>query len=375
MLLFSLPMLAAIALAHGYLYRRWLGPITGRPWLKRGAIALSVVALGLGLGARSAAGALDGDVPRGFVVAALVWVGFLLYTLFLSLLLDGSNHLSTRWRKRHLVDPERRQMLGAGVALAASTIAGYGAYRAFEAPEVTEVVVPMKGLPKALEGFTIAQLSDVHVGPVIQRQFLRELCERTNAAKPDLTVITGDLVDGSVAHLGRFVRELQGLRARRGVYFITGNHDYYSGVEDWVAAISGLGIEVLRNRHVAIAPGLSLAGVDDWSATRFGEPGYDLDRALAGADLDQATVLLAHQPANFDEVAARGVGLQLSGHTHGGQFFPITLGASAIWRDRARGLSRTGDSHIFVSRGCGFVGPPFRVGAAPEIAKIILVQG
>lgn len=268
--------------------------------------------------------------------------------------------------------------LAAGAAAAGGGIAAFGVWRAFTPPQITEVPVRLPNLPKALEGFTIVQLTDIHVGGIIQRHFLDELVARANAQSPDLLAITGDLVDGTPEQLGRFVAAFGNLRAKRGRYFVTGNHDYYSGADQWVQVVRGLGIDVLRNRRVTIGDAggsFQLAGVDDWSSRREGKTGsvYDLDAALEGLRPDQASVLLAHQPMNLEEVSRRGVGLQLSGHTHGGQMFPVTALAGLFYGDRNTGLSRLGDTHFFVSRGCGFVGPPMRVGAPPEIVKLVLL--
>jgi uncharacterized protein len=251
----------------------------------------------------------------------------------------------------------------------------YSSGRAFGASEISEVPVRLPRLPRTLDGLTIVQLTDVHVGPFIGRRFVERLVAQANALSPDLVVITGDLVDGNVPTLGHAVSALGGLRARFGRYFVTGNHEYYSGVGAWVPFLEGLGISVLRNRHVAIGDAggtFDLVGVDDWSgARRRGGQGYDLEAALRGRDLDRAAVLLAHQPRNFEGAASRGIGLQISGHTHGGQIFPMT---ALVGLDFAytRGLYRHQESHIYVSRGCGFWGPPSRLGSPPEIAKLVL---
>jgi predicted MPP superfamily phosphohydrolase len=202
-----------------------------------------------------------------------------------------------------------------------------------------------------------------------------ELVRQANALRPDVVAITGDLVDGDVPTLGQSVAALRNLEARFGCFFVTGNHDYSSGDAAWTAFLETMGIQVLRNRHVSLGDAggtLDLVGVDDWSGgRRRGRQGYDLDRALAGRDPDRAAVLLAHQPANFKVAAERGVDLQLSGHTHGGQLFPMTLFIGLGWEHSA-GLYRHGDAHIYVSRGCGFWGPPMRVGSPPEIVKVVL---
>ncbi|WP_163990047.1 metallophosphoesterase [Pyxidicoccus caerfyrddinensis] len=276
------------------------------------------------------------------------------------------------------VDVERRRFLArataGGALLASGGVTGFGMWRAFHEPVVSEVAVRLPGLPRALDGFTIVHLSDIHVGPVIQRRFMDELVARCDALRPDLVCITGDLVDGNVASLSPAVSALRDLKSRHGTYFVTGNHEYYWNAAAWADALERMDIHVLRNRHVRIgdaAASFDLVGVDDWAA-RNTRQGYNLDAAIAGRDAERASVLLAHQPSNWVEAAKAGMGLQLSGHTHGGQFFPFTLAVSAIWRHDA-GHFQEGDSHLYVSRGTGFWGPPLRVGSPPEIVKLILM--
>jgi predicted MPP superfamily phosphohydrolase len=279
------------------------------------------------------------------------------------------------------VSEERRLFLArvtaGGALLATSGIVGYGTWRAFHPPTVNRVAIRLPGLPKALDGFTLVQLSDIHVGPVIQRRFMDAVVEQCNALKPDLMCITGDLVDGSVSELGHAVSALGNLRSRHGTYFVTGNHEYYSDDEAWTDALERLGIPVLRNRYVRIGePGASfdLVGVDDWGAARSGfDRRYDLAQAVAGRDPERPAVLLAHQPANWREAAKAGIGLQLSGHTHGGQFFPFNLAISAIWEHSAGHYEENG-RHLYVSRGTGFWGPPVRVAAPPEIVHVTLLS-
>ncbi len=277
------------------------------------------------------------------------------------------------------IDPGRRlflsRTLAGGAVIASGGLGGYGVWRAYAPPVVSEVPIRLRGLPRALDGFSIVQLTDIHVGNLIERRFMDELVARANALRPDLVAITGDLVDGSVPHLGPAVAALADLKARYGRWFITGNHEYYSGDEAWVGFLESIGIPTLRNRHVQIGDAggsFDLIGVDDWSL-RGSPRGYDLDQAIAGRDPERAGVLLAHQPANFRAATEKGIGLQLSGHTHGGQLFPFTLLVGIQWEHRA-GLYQHGDSSIYVSRGCGFWGPPMRVGAPPEIVKVVLTS-
>ncbi|MCE9670321.1 metallophosphoesterase [Myxococcus stipitatus] len=387
-LLFLVPILTLLALAHVYLYRRLVRDVTVRPWARRTAQVVFVLGFGGTVGFRGLEWMLPAEVGRMLGIGLLSWTGVVMYVLFFTLALDVPRR-AFDWNARRATrgeqqartppSPERRALLSQGLALGAGlagvSVSGYGAWRAFHPPDVRDLPIPLPRLPRALDGFTLVQLTDIHVGDLIERRFVDELVARTHALSPDLIAITGDLVDGSVERLGRFVAGLGALRARHGVYFVTGNHDYYSGADAWVAYLERLGITVLRNQSVRIGDAgasFDLAGVDDWSAERMGERGYDLDAALRGVRPDRASVLLAHQPSNFDEVARRGVGLQVSGHTHGGQMFPGNLVGDAIWGDRNAGLSRTGGSLLYVSRGCGFVGPPMRVAAPPEIARLVL---
>ncbi|MCY1022700.1 metallophosphoesterase [Pyxidicoccus sp. MSG2] len=391
LLLFFIPVLLLLLGGHVYLYRRLVRDVTEHRGLRRAAGALFTVGFAGAFGARALGAVLPSAASRVVGIVFLAWMGLVLYLLMFTLAADGVRAVA-RWRARRQAasgapqsepaSPERRALLGRGLAIGAgvagASVTGFGTWRAFHPPDVRDIPVRLPGLPKALEGFTLVQLTDIHIGGVLQRRFVDELVSRTNALKPDLIAITGDLVDGSVDTLGPFVAGFGALRARHGAFFVTGNHDYYSDADAWVAFVKGLGIQVLRNRSVTIGDGAAsfqLAGVDDWSADRMGEPGYDLDAALRDVRADRASVLLAHQPSNFDEVARRGVGLQLSGHTHGGQMFPGTIVGDLIWGDRNAGLSRTAQSLLYVSRGCGFVGPPMRVGAPSEIARLVLLPG
>lgn len=279
------------------------------------------------------------------------------------------------------IDAERRTLLSRGLAIAvgigALAIAGVGAASALGQVAIKRVRVPLRRLPAAASGFRVVQLSDVHIGPTIGRGFLEGIVARVNELEPDIVVITGDLVDGSVASLRDEVAPLAGLRSKHGVFFVTGNHEYYSGVDEWLAEVTRLGVRVLRNEHVRVGEGdqgFDLAGVDDWSAKGFGGGhGADLRRALEGRDPGRELVLLAHQPKQIVEAEAHGVGLQISGHTHGGQFVPWNW-LVGLDQPYIAGLARRGDTHIYVSRGTGYWGPPLRVGAPAEITLLELVS-
>jgi predicted MPP superfamily phosphohydrolase len=209
---------------------------------------------------------------------------------------------------------------------------------------------------------------------MIGKDFIEDIVRRVNALTPDVIAITGDLVDGSVEELAEHVAPLAKLSAKHGVYFVTGNHEYYSGAEEWIAHLRKLGVHVLRNERVRIGgdEGFDLAGIDDHSSAVFGH-GPDLPKALAGRDADRACVLLAHQPRGVNLADSLGVDLQLSGHTHGGQMFPWNL-AVRLQQPFVAGIHKLTHAQIYVSRGTGYWGPPMRVGAPAEITEIELVH-
>jgi len=269
------------------------------------------------------------------------------------------------------------------VPLVALALTAWGFHNARRPARVKSIDVPLKDLPAGLQGFRIAQLSDVHVGPTIKAGYLAPLIARVNALEADLVAITGDLVDGSVRDLAPHVAALADLRSRHGTFFVTGNHEYYAGAVPWIAELRRLGLTVLMNEHVVLdhrasphaeAAPLVLAGVADWSAHHF-EPTHRSDphRALAGAPAHATKVLLAHQPRSAEGAADAGFHLQLSGHTHGGQFLPWNLFVP-LQQPFVAGLHAVRDLWVYVSRGTGYWGPPKRLGAPSEITELRLVR-
>ena len=242
---------------------------------------------------------------------------------------------------------------------------------------VRHVDVRVDGLPAGLEGFTIAQITDIHVGPTIKGDFVQRIVERVNGLEADMVAITGDLVDGTVADLSPHTAPLAQLQSRHGTYFVTGNHEYYSGAGAWIAELERLGARVLVNEHVVIEHRgalLALAGVTDYSAHHF-HPTHrsDPQRALAGAPADSLKVLLAHQPRSATGAQAAGADLQISGHTHGGQFWPWNFFVR-LQQPFTVGLHKLGRMWIYISRGTGYWGPPMRFGIPSEITRIRLVR-
>ncbi|MFE0857554.1 metallophosphoesterase [Streptomyces mutabilis] len=263
-----------------------------------------------------------------------------------------------------------RVVAGAAAAAAVGTV-GYGTYGVLNGPSVKRVTVPLAKLPRAAHGFRIAVVSDIHLGPVLGRGFAQKVVDTINSTQPDLIAVVGDLVDGSVKDLGPAAAPLAGLKARHGAYFVTGNHEYFSGAEQWVAEVRRLGLIPLENARTEL-PHFDLAGVNDISGEDDGQ-GPDYAQALGDRDRARACVLLAHQPVMIHDAVDHGVDLQLSGHTHGGQLWPGNLIAGAA-NPTLAGLERYGDTQLYVSRGAGAWGPPTRVGAESDITVIELAS-
>ncbi|MFJ2196317.1 metallophosphoesterase [Streptomyces violaceusniger] len=321
------------------------GP-TGRA--SEGAAGLVKDAVGDGEGAAVASGAAAGSVSGGAAEAAA----------------DGAAPAASR---RLFV--ARAVAVGA-TAVAAGTV-GYGTNTVLRGPRVKRITVPLAKLPRQAHGFRIAVVSDIHLGPILGRAHTQRVVEAVNRTNPDLIAVVGDLVDGSVADLGPAAEPLRALRARHGSYFVTGNHEYYSGAEEWVDHVRELGLRPLENEHTEL-PGFDLAGVNDVAGESEGQ-GPDFGKALGDRDRSRASVLLAHQPVVIHDAVKAGVDLQLSGHTHGGQVWPGTYVAE-LANPTAAGLERYGDTQLYVTRGAGAWGPPVRVGAPPDVTVVELAS-
>ncbi|MFF3992428.1 metallophosphoesterase [Streptomyces cyaneofuscatus] len=274
-----------------------------------------------------------------------------------------------------IAHPSRRlfvsRVVGGAAAAAGLATVGYGTANVLRGPSVKRVTVPLAKLPRAAHGFRIAVVSDIHIGPILGRAHTRRIVDTINSTSPDLVAVVGDLVDGSVADLGSAAEPLAGLRARHGSFFVTGNHEYFSGAEQWVNHVRELGLIPLENARVEMG-GFDLAGVNDIAGETEGQ-GPDFVRALGDRDRGRAAVLLAHQPVVIHDAVEHGVDLQLSGHTHGGQLWPGNYLAE-LANPTVAGLEQYGDTQLFVSRGAGAWGPPVRVGAPADITVVELAS-
>ncbi|MFL9923182.1 metallophosphoesterase [Herbaspirillum lusitanum] len=313
----------------------------------------------------------------------LAWAGMLAMGAFSSLLLLTLLRMILLWlvplfelaplQAMHLAEVSAWMVLTLATA---ATVIGFLNARRLAA--VVEVQVPIKGLPVELEDFTIVQISDIHVGPTIKRSYLQAIVDRVNGLNADVVAITGDLVDGSVLQLAAHTAPLAQLQARHGAYFVTGNHEYYSNAPEWIAEVRRLGLTVLMNEHVVLNHGgadLVLAGVTDYTAHHFDmAQKSDPQAAIKDAPGGSPKILLAHQPRSASAAEAAGFDLQLSGHTHGGQFFPWSLFVP-LQQPYVAGLNRLKNLWIYTSRGTGYWGPPKRLLAPSEITRLRLVRG
>lgn len=382
--IFFCVMLSLVGGAHYYLWARLIRDPGFSPGIFKtltGALIALFVSIPLSL---VLARTLTGPFARGAIWVAFVWLGltFILLVVLggLDLLRNAALLVGHYAGNGEPIDPERRRLLSRILAGTVALVAGALGLTALRSGlgriRTHEVRIALERLPSELDGTSIVQLSDVHIGPTLRREFLEEVVRQVNALNPDVVAITGDLVDGSVDDLREHVSPLGEIRARHGVFFVTGNHEYYSGADEWCSELQRLGIRVLRNERVSVGVGdvsFDLAGIDDYHAAQFGNGhGADLPRALHGRDPSRELVLLAHQPRAVFEARKHDVGLQLSGHTHGGQIWPWNFMVK-LQQPVVSGLARFGRTWVYVSNGTGFWGPPMRLGAPAEITRVVLL--
>ncbi len=412
----ALLVLALLTLVHWYLWRRLVRDVSapGGRWRRTGtvlAVALPLLSVGALVGGELFPMALE----RWFAWPGYLWLAVLLYLLLGLAVGELLRPLLLRLPARRTApapaseapappapaeaapagsapaetpaapapapsaptapSPERRLFVARAVAIgasgAAAAVVGTGTYGVLRGPRLKHVTVPLAKLPARSHGYRIAVVSDIHLGPILGRAHTRRIVDTINAAQPDLITIVGDLVDGTVPELGRDAEPLALLRARDGAYFVTGNHEYFSGAAPWVDFVRELGVHPLENARVELG-GFDLAGVNDIAGRREGD-GPDFGKALGDRDPARTAVLLSHQPVTIHDAVRHGVDLQLSGHTHGGQLWPGNYLAE-LANPTVAGLERYGDTQLYVTRGAGAWGPPVRVGAPSDITIVTLAS-
>jgi hypothetical protein len=369
---------------HGYVWARLVrGAAMSRA--ARRTIAIAMIVMFVSVPVTTTSRLWAPAIARTLGWISLPWLAFVGLTAFVLLAIDiprlfaRLGHRALRRPPPQLDAISRRKFLTRVTGGAAATVAGASVARGMMSArgehEVVDVEVKLAKLPRSLDGFSIVQLSDLHTGMTIDRAFVQRVVDHANRLSPDLIALTGDLVDGPVDDLRDDIAPLGELRAKHGVFAVTGNHEYYAGADPWIAEITRLGARYLRNQHVTIGDGddsFHLAGVDDHSADNYAGHGEDLPAATRGRDESRALVLLAHQPRQVRRAANHGVDLQLSGHTHGGQIWPWHF----IVRVQQGGLLAGRYDHqgtqLYVTRGCGYWGPPVRLLAPLEITRVIL---
>lgn len=377
-------------LAHYYIGRRLLGLLRGREatkgWLWIG-LTLHFTLAPIGLFMRRY---IEVE-PLYTLTQWVTYLGMGAFTFFFCLMVvkdilwfaylgaKGAAAAREQDTEEELGDAGRRMFmsnaLNATVITAAGVGTSFGVHQARKLPDVVDIEVPVEGLAPDLVGFHIVQLSDIHVGPTIRKSTVEAIVARVNELDADLIAITGDLVDGFVDRLWKDVEPLTGLRARHGVFFVTGNHEYYWDAPGWCKALEKNGIHVLNNAHHLIEHGggrFLVAGCTDYSAGRhIPDQSSDPVAARAGAPAHDFSLLLAHQPKSIFKAVEAGFDMQISGHTHGGQFWPWNYVVGLV-HPFAVGLDRMEKTWIYVSRGTGYWGPPMRIGAPSEITSIRL---
>ncbi|MDP6853500.1 MAG: metallophosphoesterase [Candidatus Marinimicrobia bacterium] len=282
--------------------------------------------------------------------------------------------------KTHQFDPRRRAFLG----LTAKQIAGglaatgtlWGVYTATKKPEIVKIDIPIENLPPQLKGLRLAQITDLHVGSMITGKFVKQVTDSLKSLNADMVFFTGDAADGSVEHFGKYMDSFSTVRPKYGKFFVTGNHEYYSDMNGWLRKIESLGFKILVNESQNIVINgatLMITGIPDRGGRHFSKfHRTDMEKAVGGMAEPDAKILLAHQPKDVEHAVKYNFNLQLSGHTHGGQYFPFSL-LVQLAHPFIKGLHKRENTWIYVNQGTGYWGPPMRIGTVPEITEITLV--
>ncbi|MBN4927294.1 metallophosphoesterase [Hoyosella rhizosphaerae] len=373
MLILLLVVATFLGLVHLLLYRRLIRATQLPPRTRTIATAGLIVLWVLAVMSFAVGSALSPSWSRPFGYTGALWLGVVFYLVLGTLVIALASGLLRIVR----ADPRTRLLwirASTAVLIPASLITvGLGAHNALN-PVINNVTVDVKDLPPEFEGLRVAVFADLHVGPTLGKGFTQKVVQLVQEEGPDLILIPGDLIDGTVHHVAPDIADLASLSAPLGVFVVSGNHEYYADdVNNWLDHFDSLGMTTLRNSRVASERGdasIDIVGVHDWDAP---EPDpADLSAALDGADPSRFSILVAHQPHHIDEAAEAGINLQVSGHTHGGQMWPFNYAVKLAQSPRIVGLDSVGDAVLYTTPGVGTWGPPVRVGNTPEVAILEL---
>ncbi|MCJ7525339.1 MAG: metallophosphoesterase [Candidatus Aminicenantes bacterium] len=345
---------------HGFIYWRLVSGLSLTSG-QRLALKLLLVAGALTFIAAEFLSRLTSAYP--LLYAGSLWLGVLAIALAVFLLELAFS----------LLFPQQRRLLVLAALALVFIISAISVLNVALGPVLRQVKIPVRGLAADLEGFTIVQLSDLHLGNLTSARQLRRVVDRVNALKPDLICVTGDALDGNICRDEDYCKILSDLQARHGVVAVTGNHEFYAGIDKFLELARRSNWRVLRNQSWIIEGRIAVIGLEEDSATRFKLPGPDLEAALRHLPTGIPKILLYHRPAKFAEAVQRGVDLQLSGHTHAGQIPPMDLLVWLIYKYPA-GLYRLGQSYIYTSPGTGTWGPPMRFLSRSQIVELVLVR-
>jgi len=357
-----------------YVIMRFIWPM---PWPLSARLASSLVLLLASqyhLYAKFSSGSvISPEFPRAIVLFFNWAFGTILLIAVLQIAVDLGTLLTMLVRQQWLTIPA---LLRYAVGTAALVLAAIGVHQAARVPPVKDVEVAIKNLPQPFDGYTLLQLTDMHISRLFNEAWARAVVNRSNTLGVDLIVITGDLIDGPLSARIQDVEPLRDLQATDGVYVIAGNHEYFFDNEGWMQHFVSLGMKRLANNHSIIERGdaqLILAGVNDLSAPRAGLPGPNLKQALAGAPADTAIILLDHQPRNARQAADQGVSLQLSGHTHGGMIRPLDRIVARANEGFVSGIYKVAGMQLYVNNGTAlWPGFALRLGVPSELTRITL---
>ena len=307
-------------------------------------------------------------------------LGFVSLLFFVQVGADVLLLLKSLLARGHNFDPHRRAFLGLSAKTIVGGIAGlgsiWGIYNATKDPVIKRVEIEIDGLPESLKGFRMAQITDLHVGSMIGGNFVEKVSRKIKELNADMLFFTGDAADGSVQSYGEHLKSLAEIHPKYGKYFVTGNHEYYSDMNGWLQLIEGLGFKILVNESQNIIVNdatIMITGIPDRGGGHFSSfHKTDMEKAVEGMKPSELKILLAHQPKDVEHAVKYGFDLQLSGHTHGGQYFPFSL-LVQMAHPFIKGLHKRENTWIYINQGTGYWGPPLRIGTEPEISEFTLV--